>query len=127
MVFNSFRRNAMVLGLLLTLPTPGMAKSNTDAPPLPAVTELTIGPMSTAFAEMPSECRKAIQRNLQRLGMYDGAANAQWSSRLGRGLIAYVHATGNLAYGWTTVAGNKGILWHSSGGVARCPMPPYDS
>lgn len=89
------------------------------------VDETTLGPMKQAFAEMPVACRKSAQQGLRVSVGYRGPANGLWSAELGHALVSYVVATGNLAIGWQSVPGSKGILWHASADQLACPQPPY--
>lgn len=90
-----------------------------------SVNETTLGPMKQAFADMPVACRKSVQQGLRVFEGYRGAANGLWSAEIGRALVSYVLATGNLAIGWQSVPGSKGILWHASADQLTCPPPPY--
>lgn len=117
------RRAAMAIAMLAATPNLTLAgPRNTAVQPLPEVSEATIAPMATAFAEMPLGCRIAVQEKLQQHGWYRGVVDGRWSIELGQGLIAWVHETGNLAYGWPTVPGSKGILWSVAGDLERCPI-----
>lgn len=123
-----FRFAVVALGMLAACSGPAADRTQDAAVlPLPEVSDATIVPMATAFAEVPVECRMAVQQRLKRLEMYKGAANGQWSADLGQGLIAYVHATGNMAYGWPSVPGSKGILWSVAGGNPSCPNEALQS
>lgn len=123
MLSTSFRSNLVAIGVFAALSNPTWAEpKDATVQPLPKVSEATIRAMTTAFAQMPLECRTAVQQSLKQYGMYEGASNGRWSAGLGQGLIAYVQSTGNLAYGWRTVAGSKGILWSIVGDDMLCPI-----
>lgn len=123
---NILRGAMLSLGVLLVMPfathanEPGATGSSGTI-----VDETTLGNMKRAFAEMPVACRKSAQQGLRASVGYRGAANGLWSAELGHALVSYVVATGNLAIGWQSLAGSKGILWHASADQLACPQPPY--
>jgi len=124
---SSVLRTAMLaLGVVAATPSGAYAQEPDAAGvSLPVVSATTVGPMKQAFADMPVACRKSVQQGLRVSGGYRGSANGRWSTDLGNALVSYVLAAGNLAIGWPSVPGSKGILWHASADNSACPPPPY--
>jgi hypothetical protein len=115
---------AVLIGLLVVSASVSEAVGQeVDTPPLPEVSWKTVTPMMLAFREVPNACRKAIQRSLRAHKMYRGSVNGRWNDMVGQALIDYVRATGHMAYGWSSIPGSKGILWHLADPVTDCPTP----
>jgi hypothetical protein len=101
--------------------------SSSDLPPPPKPQGVTADKMEIAFASVPLNCRVEVQRQLRAYGYYDGEIDGQWSFQIAKAVADYAGGLQTVAYGWSSVAGSKGILWHIGFSEDECPMPPYTS
>jgi hypothetical protein len=126
MRLSSFSSLVVATSLYAGCSDPSTAVTRQPTPtPLPEVSQISASAMRVAFLDVPVECRRAVQRVLAQYGMYLGAADGAWSAGISRGIVAYVRSTGNLAHGWQSVPGSKGILWNISQSDLSCPEATF--
>ncbi|WP_413872102.1 hypothetical protein [Albidovulum sp.] len=95
-----------------------------EQPPIPA---FNIAVMARAFGAVPAACRIQVQKALAVGNFYNGLINGIWGPETAAAIHSYAAAAGNLGYGFSSIKGAKGILWHIGFEEIDCPMPPYTS
>lgn len=94
---------------------------------VPLIPNLNAPLMARAFAAMPAACRVHIQKALAGYNFYSGPNNGAWTPEVAAAISRYVDGASGLGYGFASLAGAKGILWHIGFEEMECPMPPYES
>lgn len=103
------------------------ALAESEKIPIPPIPSMNIPLMARAFASTPFACRVQVQKILSRYGFYDGPNDGTWTPEVANAIASYVTGASGLGYGFSSVAGAKGILWHIGFEEIECPMPPYNS
>jgi hypothetical protein len=92
--------------------------------PIPA---FNIAMMARAFGAVPVTCRIQVQKALAAGNFYNGPINGIWGPETAAAIHGYATGAGHLGYGFSSIKGAKGILWHIGFEEIDCPMPPYTS
>ncbi len=125
MLVNRIRMGLLTFLVGSILATAAVAEKDIyEQPPIPAFNAAV---MARAFGAVPVTCRIQVQKALAVGKFYNGPINGIWGPETAAAIRGYAASAGNLGYGFPSIKGAKGILWHIGFEEIDCPMPPYTS